>query len=416
MNKYVIQGGRPLQGVVRITGAKNSILPILAAVLLSQDNIIVHDCPRLMDVENMILILQAIGCHIKREEHSLLIDPSSANNWIIPDQYVKEIRSSIVLLGAVLARMQKAKITYPGGCEIGQRPINLHLKGLRQLGVIIDESNGYLECEASQMVGTDIHLDYPSVGATENIMLAACRAKGQTIIRNAAREPEIADLQNFINSMGGHIRGAGSNTIIIEGMDCFRGTEYRVIPDRIITATFMLAAAITGGDVLINNIVFEHVQAIVSKLKEAGCIIYSQGDSLRIKGKRRLLSIEHTKTLPYPGFPTDIQAPFMSVMCIAEGTSIISETIFENRYKHVPELIRMGANIRIDGQTAIIQGVKEFTGTEVIARDLRGGAALVLAGLRAYGQTTIHNIHHVDRGYENFEGCLRDLGAEIKRI
>ncbi|HHY82703.1 MAG TPA: UDP-N-acetylglucosamine 1-carboxyvinyltransferase [Clostridiales bacterium] len=420
MGKFRIRGGRRLEGDIRVIGAKNAILPILAAVILTRKTVVLYDFPRLADVENMLLILQSIGCQVKREGTTLIVDPSNVNSWVIPDRHVKEIRSSIVMLGAVLARMKKAKITYPGGCEIGQRPINLHLHGLRQLGVIIDESHGYLECEAANMVGADIHLDYPSVGATENIMLAATCAKGRTIIRNAAKEPEIIDLQNFINSMGGKVHGAGSNTIIIDGVDSFHETEYTVIPDRIVAGTYLMAAAITGSELVVHNVNLEHIQSIVTKLRESGCMItpYKGTDAgaVKIKAPQRLWAIEHTKTYPYPGFPTDMQALLMSVLTVAKGTSIITENIFENRFKHVPELIRMGANIRTEGKIAVIQGVPVLKGAEVSASDLRGGAALVIAGLKAEGETIVDNIHHIERGYENLDLCLRSIGADIERI
>jgi UDP-N-acetylglucosamine 1-carboxyvinyltransferase len=420
MGKFRVRGGRKLGGNIRVIGAKNAILPILAAVILTRKPVVLYDFPHLADVENMLLILQSIGCRIQRENSTLYIDPSQINSWVIPDRYVKEIRSSIVMLGAVLARMKKAVITYPGGCEIGQRPINLHLQGLRQLGVIITESHGYLECEATNMVGADIHLDYPSVGATENIMLAATCAKGQTVIRNAAKEPEITDLQNFINSMGGKVTGAGSNTIIIEGVDSFNETEYTVIPDRIVAGTYLIAAAITGSEIVVENVIMEHIQAVVNKLREAGCIITPYKgigvDKIKIKAPDRLRAIENTKTYPYPGFPTDMQALFMSALTVSKGTSIITENIFENRFKHVPELIRMGARIRTEGKIAVIQGVPRLKGAEVSAGDLRGGAALVMAGLNAEGETIIDNIRHIRRGYDKLDEYLRSIGADIERI
>lgn len=415
MAKYLIKGGKKLEGRLRVTGAKNSILPILAAVLLTSKPVVIYDCPRLADVENMLLILKAIGCKVKREGTTLIIDSSTLSTSVIPDRYVRELRSSIIFLGAMLARMGEARVTYPGGCEIGQRPINLHLSGLRQLGVKIDESHGYLDCSVTELVGADIHLDYPSVGATENIMLAASRAKGYTVIRNAAKEPEIVDLQNFINSMGGNISGAGTNTIVIEGKEKYDATEYTVIPDRIVAGTYLLAAAITGSSIMVDNVVMEHIQSIIAKLRNSGCVIKPYQNSVYISAPTRPKAIEHTITLPYPGFPTDMQALLMSYLTIAQGTSVITETIFENRYKHVPELIRMGANIRVEGKTAIIQGVDRLTGTTVVARDLRGGAALVLAGLRADGCTVIENIHHIDRGYDNLEENLRSIGADIIR-
>ncbi len=416
MDQYRIRGGKKLEGEIRVIGAKNAILPILAAVILTDQPVILHDFPSLVDVETMLLILSSIGCRIKREGNTLIVDPSEVDSWTIPDRYVREIRSSIVMLGAVLARMKRAVITYPGGCDIGQRPINLHLHGLKQLGVVIREEHGYLICEATDLTGADIHLDYPSVGATENIMLAATRAKGQTVIRNAAKEPEIIDLANFINSMGGKICGAGSNTITIEGVERFHGTEYTVIPDRIVAGTYLVAAAITGSELVVRNVNVEHIQSIMTKLRETGCRITSFQDSVKIVAPQRLCAIENTKTYPYPGFPTDMQALLMSVLSVAKGTSIIKENIFENRFRHVPELIRMGANIRTEGNVAVIQGVPALKGAEVRAGDLRGGAALVMAGLRANGETVVDQIHHVERGYENLDGCLRDIGADIERI
>jgi len=416
MDQYRIRGGKKLEGEIRVIGAKNAILPILAAVILTDQPVILHDFPSLVDVETMLLILSSIGCRIKREGNTLIVDPSEVDSWTIPDRYVREIRSSIVMLGAVLARMKKAVITYPGGCDIGQRPINLHLHGLKQLGVVIREEHGYLICEAANLAGADIHLDYPSVGATENIMLAATRAKGQTVIRNAAKEPEIMDLANFINSMGGKICGAGSNTITVEGVEHFHETEYTVIPDRIVAGTYLMAAAITGSELVVRNVNVEHIQSILTKLRETGCRITSLQDSVKIVASQRLCAIESTKTYPYPGFPTDMQALLMSVLSVARGTSIIKENIFENRFRHVPELIRMGANIRTEGNVAVVQGVPTLKGAEVRAGDLRGGAALVMAGLRANGETVVDQIHHIERGYENLDGCLRDIGADIERI
>ena len=416
MDQYRIRGGKKLEGEIRVIGAKNAILPILAAVILTDQPVILHDFPSLVDVETMLLILSSIGCRIKREGKTLIVDPSEVDSWTIPDRYVREIRSSIVMLGAVLARMKRAVITYPGGCDIGQRPINLHLHGLKQLGVVIREEHGYLICEATNLAGADIHLDYPSVGATENIMLAATRAKGQTVIRNAAKEPEIMDLANFINSTGGKICGAGSNTIRIEGVEHFHGTEYTVIPDRIVAGTYLVAAAVTGSELVVRNVNVEHIQSILTKLRETGCRITSFQDSVKIVASQRLCAIESTKTYPYPGFPTDMQALLMSALSVARGTSIIRENIFENRFRHVPELIRMGANIRTEGNVAVIQGVPALKGAEVRAGDLRGGAALVMAGLRANGETVVDQIHHVERGYENLDGCLRDIGADIERI
>ncbi|WP_129723153.1 UDP-N-acetylglucosamine 1-carboxyvinyltransferase [Xylanivirga thermophila] len=416
MDRYIINGGNKLNGIVRVDGAKNAILPILASVALTDKQVILHDCPQLSDVNDMLSILKSMGCKIKREGHTIILDPSGINEWRIPDYYVKKIRSSIVILGAVLGRMGKSGITYPGGCEIGQRPIDLHLKGLRKLGVEIDDSYGYLNCTVDTLRGADIHLDYPSVGATENIMLAASKAKGTTVIRNAAKEPEIVDLQDFINAMGGRIGGAGTDTVVIEGVKAFKPVEYRVIPDRIATGTFMVAAAITGGDVFIDNVIESHVQSIIYKLRETGCGVLLQDNGIRVKSIPELKAIDHTKTLPYPGFPSDMQAPLMAMLTRCNGTSIVTENIFENRYKHVPELKKMGANIRVESNTAIIQGVDMLMGARMEATDLRGGAALVIAALDAQGASEIGNINHIDRGYEGLECKLKGLGAKIERI
>ncbi|HHZ14252.1 MAG: UDP-N-acetylglucosamine 1-carboxyvinyltransferase [Caldicoprobacterales bacterium] len=416
MAKFVITGGKKLEGSVRVSGAKNSVLPILAAALLTTKEIILKDCPDLADIKKVIGILEAVGCKVKREGSTLIVDPSTITTWIIPDKFVKEIRSSIIFLGAMIARLGKAKVTYPGGCEIGQRPINLHLEGLKKLGIEVNDSYGYIECHAHSPVGAEIHLDYPSVGATENIILAATAAHGYTIIRNAAKEPEIGDLQNFINAIGGKVCGAGTSTIIVEGKRPMRGATHTIIPDRIVAGTYLTAAAITGGEVLIENVILDHIYPVVAKLRESGAIIKSVGSAVLIKGRDRPLPIYHTTTLPYPGFPTDMQAPLMSLLSVSSGTSVMVETIFENRFKHVPELIRMGANIRIDGKTAVIQGVDSLRGTTVTSHDLRGGAALVLAGLRAEGQTIVENTYHIERGYECLECKLRSLGAEIEKI
>ena len=400
MAKFMITGGKKLEGSVRVTGAKNSVLPILAAALLTTKEIVLKDCPDLADIEKVIGILRAVGSKVKREGSTLIVDPSTITTWVIPDKFVKEIRSSIIFLGAMIARLGKAKVTYPGGCEIGQRPINLHLEGLKKLGIEVNDSYGYIECYAPAPMGAEIHLDYPSVGATENIILAATAAHGYTIIRNAAKEPEIGDLQNFINAIGGKVCGAGTSTIIVEGKRPMRGATHTIIPDRIVAGTYLTAAAITGGEVLIENVILDHIYPVVAKLRESGAIIKSVGSAVLIKGRDRPLPIYHTTTLPYPGFPTDMQAPLMSLLSVSSGTSVMVETIFENRFKHVPELIRMGANIRIDGKTAVVQGVDSLRGTTVTSHDLRGGAALVLAGLRAEGQTIVENTYHIERGYE----------------
>lgn len=415
MSQFYIKGGLPLKGEVEVHGAKNAVLPILAAVILNESESIIHNVPNLKDVRTMILILESMGCTIKREKNTLIVDSSSIHTNEVPEDLVREMRSSIILLGAILARHKQAKFSYPGGCDIGLRPIDLHLKSLKALGAEVKESHGYIYCKSSKLKGAHIQLDYPSVGATENIMLAASLAEGITIIRNAAKEPEIHDLQEFINEMGGKVKGAGSNTIIIEGVKKLNKVEYTIMPDRIVAGTLAVATAITQGEVVLKNAQIEHIRSVISKLVEAGCTIYEEKKNIIVKAPEKLIAIETIRTLPYPGFPTDMQAQMMALMTVAEGISIFTETIFENRYKHAAQLIRMGANIKIDGRVAIVEGVKKLTATRVSAMDLRGGAALVLAGLVAEGETIVENIYHVDRGYDRFENCLQSLGASIVR-
>ncbi len=355
-------------------------------------------------------ILLSLGCQVKYIGDIMWIDSKHLNKIEIPDELVREMRSSIIFMGSMLARTGEVKISYPGGCEIGPRPIDMHLKALREMGgAEIEESHGFIYCKTKGLVGTEIQLDYPSVGgATENIILAAVRAKGNTIIRNAAREPEIIDLQSYLNNAGAKVKGAGTSVIIIEGVEKLRDVNHNTMPDRIVAGTYMVASAITEGEIIIRNVIIDHLQAISAKLKEAGCLIYNDEKSLKIIGPKRINSIEMIQTLPYPGFPTDMQAQLMALLSIAKGTSIITETVFENRFKHAEELIRMGANIKTFGRVAVMKGVKELTGAKTAAKDLRGGAALVLAGLAAKGETTIENIYHIKRGgYENFHLDLK---------
>ena len=413
MSNIIVTGGRELHGEVHVSGAKNAVLPILAATLLSSGPIFIMECPRYKDVMNMISILEVIGCKTEWQDKGLLVDPIGAHTWEIPEYLAKEVRSSIFMLGPVLGRFKKAVVSYPGGCEIGQRPIDLHLKGLRSLNVTIDEKYGYIICHGNELQGCDIHLDYPSVGATENIMMAAVTANGNTIIHNAAREPEIVDLQNFINAMGGDISGASTDIIRIQGGKELHSVNYRVIPDRIVAGTYMTAAAITGGEILLHNIRWDHLRSIIAKLREAGCVIDGQGESLRIKGPRRPNEIRMVETLPYPGFPTDMQAQICALACCAVGTSVIVENVFENRYRHIKELVRMGANITVQNTTAIIRGSDLLMGSRVTACDLRGAAALVLAGLRAQGETIVENAEIIERGYEDIVKELGSLGAQI---
>jgi len=415
MARYIICGGNRMVGSIEVPGAKNAALPILAAALLTEKPVILHNCPRLADVENALLIMESLGCGIKRVERDVFIDPSSIDRFDIPDKYVKEIRSSIIFIGALLGRMGRAKTRHPGGCEIGRRPIDLHLKGLTGLGVIVNEEKDHLECIGERLKGAKIRLDYPSVGATENIMLAASCANGRTIIENAAKEPEIEDLQEFINALGGEVQGAGTSRIIIEGKEKFHDAEYTIISDRIVAGTFMISAAISGGDAIVKNVVPKHVGSLIKKLREAGCDVFIDDSGIRVKGPSRLKSVKEVKTLPYPGFPTDLQAQLMSMLTKAEGTSVILETIFESRFKHVDELVRMGANILVNDRTAVIKGVARLKGEYVKARDLRGGAALVLAGIGAEGQTVVEDSGQIVRGYEDLDEGLRSLGASITK-
>ncbi|MBU5292721.1 UDP-N-acetylglucosamine 1-carboxyvinyltransferase [Anaerosalibacter bizertensis] len=416
MGKYIINGDKRLVGEVSVSGAKNAVLPILAATVVGGNRSTIFNTPNLRDVDIMEKILISIGCKVERMDNIMYVDSRNLSNTNIPDELVREMRSSIILMGSMLTRCGETKVSYPGGCEIGPRPIDLHLKALREMGAKIDESHGFLYCHCEKLKGCEIQLDYPSVGATENTILAAVRAKGTTVIRNAAREPEIIDLQNYLNKCGAKISGAGTSIIKIEGVEKFKDVEYTIMPDRIVTGTYMAASALTGGEVIIKNVETNHIQAIVAKLKEAGCLIYNDNSSLKVIGPEKINYIEMTQTLPYPGFPTDMQAQMMAVLSIADGTSIISETVFENRFKHADELIRMGADIKIIGKVAIIKGVKELTGAKVKSKDLRGGASLVLAGLAAKGTTEVENIYHIERGYEDLDENLRKLGADIMKV
>lgn len=416
MSKFVIHGGNKLRGEIRIGGAKNAVLPILAATILSGKESILRDCPNLKDVHTMIEILRSVGCKISFQDSMIAVDSSTLSSYEIPESLVREMRSSIFLMGPMLGRCGKIKISYPGGCEIGPRPIDLHIKALKALGVQITEAHGFLECEVQKLKGCEIHLDYPSVGATENAMLAAAMAEGTTRIINAAKEPEIVDLQNFMVKMGAKVHGAGTSEIVIEGVKELERAEYKIMPDRIVTGTMLAAGAITGGQIVVTNAISSHVQPVVSKLKECGCLILEKGNTLTLKAPERVKAVDMIKTLPYPGFPTDMQAQFMALMTVAKGTSFFTETIFENRYKHVDELVRMGAKIKIDGRVAVVKGVPKLTGAKVCAKDLRGGAALVIAGLAAEGITTVEDIIHIERGYEQFDKMLEQLGAHIYRV
>ncbi|NMA83027.1 MAG: UDP-N-acetylglucosamine 1-carboxyvinyltransferase [Epulopiscium sp.] len=416
MGKFIIKGGTPLQGEVRIGGGKNAVLPILAATVLYPGISYIHDCPKIVDVFTMIRILESIGCRSKWEGKTLIVDTSTASSFEVPPELVSEMRSSIILLGSILGRFRQIKISYPGGCSIGPRPIDLHLKALKQMGVQIQEEHGYILCQADRLQGVKIHLDFPSVGATENIMLAAVLAKGRTMIYNPAKEPEIIDLQDFLNCMGAKITGAGSNIIVIDGVNQLSSVEYTVIPDRIVTGTYLVAAAISGGEALLHNVRPQHLYAVTAKLRETGCIIREENTKMHIKARGSLQGVDMIRTHPYPGFPTDMQAQMMALLTIAKGTSVISETVFESRYKHAEELMRMGAQIKLEGRTAIIQGVSRLMGATVKAEDLRGGAALILAGLCAENETTVCNSMFIERGYEHIDYDLQALGAQIIKI
>lgn len=413
MEKYIINGGSKLFGELPIIGAKNAVLPILAATVINGSENIISNIPKLKDVEVTIKILSSLGAKVEEKGDTLVIDSSTINNVSLPEELVREMRSSIIFMGALLARFGEAILSYPGGCEIGPRPIDLHLKSLRQMGASIEESHGFLYCKANGLRGADIQLDYPSVGATENIILAAVKAEGTTIIRNAAREPEIIDLQDYLNKAGCRVKGAGTSIIVVEGVEKLNGCEHKIIPDRIVAGTFMVAAAITKGELVLKNIVVDHLQSIIAKLKETGTKTIVDKRDIKIIGPDKLSPIEMLQTLPFPGFPTDMQAQFMALLSVAEGTSIVNETVFENRFKHAEELTRMGANIKTFGNVAVIKGVNELTGAKVFAKDLRGGAALILSGLAAQGVTEVENIHHVNRGYENLNLSLQKLGANI---
>ncbi|WP_341875793.1 UDP-N-acetylglucosamine 1-carboxyvinyltransferase [Defluviitalea saccharophila] len=417
MAKLVVHKSPPLRGSVRISGSKNAVLPILAASLLADGKSKIGDIPNLKDVVIMQQLLQHLGVTVKwsKTKGEIELTTDHISEYEAPYDLVSQMRASFLIMGPLLARIGKAKIPLPGGCAIGSRPVDLHLKGFSALGAEIIQQNGYVEAYADKLTGTKIYLDFPSVGATENIMMAAVFAEGTTIIENAAVEPEIVDLANYLNKMGADIRGAGTDSIKINGVKKLTGTTHCVIPDRIEAGTFMIAGAITRGEVFLENVVCDHLKPIIAKLKECNVDVTETEKGIRVYGGNEIKAVD-IKTLPYPGFPTDMQAPFMSLLSVAEGTSMVIETVFENRFMHVGELKRMGAQIKIESRSAIIDGVKNLTGTQVKATDLRAGAALILCALVADETTEISDIYHIERGYSEMEKKLAALGAKIEKV
>ena len=417
MEKLVIRGGKPLEGTVRVSGAKNAVLPIIVASMLGTTESVLTEIPKLDDVHTVCEVISSLGVHISQpEEGTLVIDASQLTSTAAPYDLVRRMRASFLVMGSLLARKGRAKISLPGGCSIGARPIDLHLKAFEAMGAVIHLENGDIEASVEGgLKGAQIYLDFPSVGATENVLMAASLAEGKTVLENAAEEPEIVDLATYLNSMGANIRGAGTNVIRIEGVKELHGATHAVIPDRIEAGTFMVGAAMTGGNVYVENALSEHLKPLVAKLKEVGATVEEDIDGIRVIGHKPLRPAD-IKTLPYPGFPTDMQAQFMALTTICEGTSVITETVFENRFMHVDEFKRMGAKIRIEGRSAIVEGVAKLKGADVNATDLRAGAALVLAGLVAEGKTKVGYLYHIDRGYDNLVQKLQRLGADIVRV
>ncbi len=416
MKVFQIKGGRRLYGSIRVHGAKNSVLPILAAAILGRGESVIHNCPALSDVTASIAILEHLGCKTAWEGSSLRVDAAALTRRDVPDALTREMRSSVIFLGAVLGRTGEAVMSFPGGCELGPRPIDLHLAAIRRLGAQVEERGGVLCCTGNHMKGCEITLTIPSVGATENAMLAAAGAEGVSIINNAAREPEIVDLQNFLLAMGAKIRGAGSSVITVEGGRPLHGGEHTVMGDRIVAATYLSAVAAAGGEARIEGVDYRHLSTVTAVLAEAGCRVDSGPDAVVIRADGPLRGVRPVRTAPYPGFPTDAQAPVMAALCRGEGTSVFVENMFESRYRHVDELCRMGADIRVEGRVAVVCGVPRLHGAVVKAADLRGGAALAVAALGADGESTVTNLSHIDRGYQDLAGDLRALGADIRKI
>lgn len=412
MSKFIIQGGKKLEGEIKISGSKNAALPIIAATVLNAGTTTLYNVPDIQDVNTMFEILKKIGATIKRKNNKIIITTSKVHTYEIPDDLMRQMRSSVILAGALIGKYHKARFSCPGGCDIGSRPIDLHLKGFEKLGVEIKEEYGEIYCSAEKIIGTQIHLDFPSVGATENIILASCLGEGTTIITNAAREPEIEDMIKYLNKMGAKINGAGTDKVEIVGVRKLSEVSYNIMPDRIETGTYLVAGAITTGNIKLLNVNSTHIEPILNKLDEVNCKLNISKNEIEIIAPKRVKAVD-IKTMPYPGFPTDMQSIFGALLITAKGTSVITENIFESRYKYAQELIRMGAKINVEGRTAIIKGTKRIQGANVVATDLRGGASLVVAGLYAKGITQVDNVHYILRGYEKMDEKLKKLGAKI---
>lgn len=418
MSKLLIDGGKILGGEAKVQGSKNSTLPILAASLLSKGESVFFGCPQLSDVDSSVKILRYLGCKVRRSGHILTVNTEGLSRDDIPEGLMRLMRSSIIYAGALLASAGKARLTFPGGCEIGPRPIDLHLASFKKLGAEITERHGEIIFKAPKggLKGNKIALSFPSVGATENIIIAATRAKGTTVITNAAREPEITDLADYLNACGACVEGAGEGTVIIEGRDNLKPANHGIIPDRIVAATLMSAAAVTGSDITLDGVIKSHLDAVIPCFEQAGCKIDFEAQKMRIQSPERLRSLGFIRTTPYPGFPTDAQAPLMAVAAVSDGTSVFSENIFENRYKHIGEFIRLGADIKVEGKVAVVDGVKKLYSAPLCAKDLRGSAALVVAALAAEGTTEIDTTEYLERGYEDLEVVLTSMGASVRKI
>lgn len=415
MGQYIIEGRNRLCGSVRVHGAKNSALPILAACVAVGKPCVIHNCPDLSDIDSAVKILRSLGCEVHKNDGAVFVDSSRLSGVRISDELMREMRSSIIFLGALLTSKGEAVMSAPGGCDIGLRPIDLHLMAMKRLGVSIKESHGEIKCSVNKFRGGKVVLPFPSVGATENIILASVRSSGVTTVINAAREPEIVDLAMFLNSCGARISGAGESTVVIEGVERFNSSQYAIIPDRIVACTYMAAAAVTGSTIIIDEVIPSHITPVFSAFEQAGCRIETSGKQLRITSPERLKAFDRIQTMPYPGFPTDCQAIMMAVASVSKGITIISENIFENRFKHIGELRRMGADIKAQDKIAVVNGVERLQGAFVHSTDLRAGASLVVAGLCAEGTTTVDKISYIDRGYAAFADNLSALGAVIRR-